>query len=135
MLKLPVGITTQNDTDVQLASFISNVHLANKLQPYFYDKEFKYLHYMTPFFDDGHKRAIHNFLVTGQHLDYFLVTINAAMTSFTKKTCVSPIFLNIMMEAAGELNRAHPDTNAILAGMRKTADILISEVGGDFELV
>jgi hypothetical protein len=51
------------------------------------------------------------------------------------KTRVSPIFLNIMMRAVGELNRAHPDTNAILAGMRETTDILVLEVGGDFELV
>ncbi len=72
---------------------------------------------MRPFFDDGHKRAIYNFLVTGQHRDYFLLTINSDMTSFTMKTCISPIFLNIMMQAAGELDRMHPDTNAILAGM------------------
>jgi hypothetical protein len=90
---------------------------------------------MTPFFDDGHKRAIYNFLVTGQHRDYFLVTINADMTSFTMKTCISPIFLNIMMRAAGELNPVHPDTNAILAGMHQTTDILVLEVGGDFELI
>jgi hypothetical protein len=42
------------------------------------------------------------------------------MTSFTMKTRVSPIFLNIMMRAAGELDRTHPDTNAILAGMCQT---------------
>jgi hypothetical protein len=51
------------------------------------------------------------------------------------KTCVSPIFLNIMMQAAGELDCTHPDTNAILAGMHQTTDILVLEVGGDFELV
>ncbi len=133
----PVGATAQNDvlTEAQLASFLSDVHLADDLQPYFFEEEFKYLHYTTPFFDDGHKRAIYDFLVTGQHRDYFLVTINAVMTSFTMKTHVSPIFLNILMRAARELNRTHPDTNAILAGMRQTTDILVSEVGGDFELV
>ncbi len=112
MLKSPVGATAQNDvlTEAQLASFLSDVHLADDRQPYFFEEEFKYLHYTTPFFDDGHKRAICNFLVTGQHRDYFLVTINADMTSFTMKTRVSPIFLNIMMWAAGELNRTHPNT-------------------------
>ncbi len=29
----------------------------------------------------------------------------------------------------------HPDTNAVLAGMRKMTNILVLEVGGDFELV
>jgi hypothetical protein len=137
MLKSPVGATAQNDmlTEVQLASFLSNVHLADDLQPYFFEEEFKYLHYTTPFFDDGHKRAIYNFLVTGRHCDYFLVTINADMTSFTMKTCVSPIFLNIMMWAVGELDRTHPYTNAIVAGMRQTTNILVLEFGGDFELV
>ncbi len=137
MLKSPVGATAQNDvlTEAQLASFLSDVHLADDPQPYFFEEEFKYLHYMTPFFDDGHKRAIYNFLVTSQHHDYFLVTINANMTSFTTKIRASPIFLNIMMRAAGELDRMHPDTNAILAGMRQMTDILVLEVGGDFELV
>ena len=67
----------------------------------------------------------------------FLVTINADMTSFTMKTCISisPIFLNIMMRAAGELDRTHPDRNAILAGMRQMTDILVSDVGDDFQLV
>ncbi len=99
MLKSPVGATAQNGvlTEAQLASFLSNVHLADDLQPYFFEEEFKYLHYTTPFFDDGHKRAIYNFLVTGQHRDYYFVTINADMTSFTMKTRVSSIFLNIMM--------------------------------------
>jgi hypothetical protein len=136
MQKSPVGATVQNDvTETQLASFFSDVHLSEDPQPYFLEEEFKYLHYTTPFFDDGHKRAIYNFLVTGQHRDNFLVTINADMTSFTMKTRVSPIFLNIMMRAVGELDRAHPDTNAILAGMHQTTNILVSEVGGDFELV
>jgi uncharacterized membrane protein YgcG len=137
-LKSPVGVTAKNDvqlTDMLLASYFSNVHLANELQPYFFDEEFKYLHYTTPFFDNGHKRAIYDFLVTGQHCDYFLMTINANMTSFTMKTCISPIFLNIMMRAAGELDRAHPNTNDILSGMRETTNILVLEVGGDFELV
>jgi hypothetical protein len=137
MLKSPVGTTAQNDvlTEAQLASFLSDVHLADDPQPYFFEEEFKYLHYMTPFFDDGHKRAIYDFLVTGQHRDYFLVTINADMTSFTMKTRASPIFLNIMMRAAGELDRTHPNTNAILAGMHQTTNILVLEVGSDFELV
>jgi hypothetical protein len=65
----------------------------------------------------------------------FLVTINADMTSFTMKTCIRPIFLNIMMGAAGELDRTHPDRNAILAGMRQMTDILVSDVGDDFQLV
>ncbi len=90
---------------------------------------------LAPFFDDDHKRAIYDFLVTGQHCDYLLVTINANMTSFTIKTRISPVFLNIMMRAAGELDHVHPNTNAILAGMHKTTDILILEVGSDFELV
>ncbi len=74
MLKSPVGTTTHNKlqlTDAQLASFLSNVHLNNKPQPYFFKEEFKYLRYTTPFFDHGHKRAIYDFLVTGQHHDYF----------------------------------------------------------------
>jgi hypothetical protein len=138
MLKSSVGATAQINmqlTDTQLASYFSDVHLANKPQPYFFDEEFKYLHYTTPFFDIGNKRAIYNYLVTGQHCDYFLVTINADMTSFTMKTQGSPIFLNIMMRAVGELDCSHPDTNAILAGMRGTTNILVLEVGSDFELV
>jgi hypothetical protein len=123
-------------TDLAVKLLI-DVHLANKPQPYFFEEEFKYLHYTTPFFVDGHKRAVYNFLVTGQHCDYFLflVTINADMTSFMMKTSVSPIFLNIMMRAVGELNCVHPDTNAILAGMHEMTNILILEVGGDFKLV
>ncbi len=111
------------------------MHLADDPQPYFFEEEFKYHHYTTPFFNDDHKRAIYDFLVTGQHCDYFLVTINADMTSFMTKTRISPIFLNIMLQAAGELNRMHPDTNAIVAGMHQTTNILVSEVGDDFELV
>jgi hypothetical protein len=137
MLKSPVGATAQNDvlTEAQLASFLSDVHLADDPQPYFSEEEFKYLHYTTPFFDDGHKRAIYNFPVTGQHRDYFLVTINADMTSFMMKTRISPIFLNIMMWAVGELDRTYPDTDAILACMRQMTNILVLEVGGDFKLV
>ncbi len=50
------------------------------------------------------------------------------------KTCVSLIFLNIMMRAAEELNRAHPNTYAILADMHKMTNILILEVSGNFDL-
>jgi hypothetical protein len=39
-----------------------------------------------------------------------------------------------MSRAAGELNCMDPDTNAILAGMHKTANILVLKVGGYFEL-
>jgi hypothetical protein len=103
MLKLSVGTTAQNNmqlTDVQLASYFSDVHLTNELQPYFFDEEFKYLHYTTPFFDDGNKRAIYNYLVIGQHRVYFLVTINADMTTLTMKTRGSLIFLNISCRKA-----------------------------------
>jgi hypothetical protein len=122
-------------TDTQLASFLSNVYLANKPQPYFLEEQFKYLHYMTPFFGNGHKRAIYDVQVTGQHHYYFLVTINANMTSFRMKTRISPIFLNIMMWAVGELDRTHPNTNAILAGMCQMTDILVLAVGDDIGLV
>ncbi len=40
-----------------------------------------------------------------------------------------------MRRSAGELSRAHPDTNAILAGMCKTTNILMQEVSKDFDFV
>ena len=138
MLTSLFGATAQNHSqlaDEQLARFMNDVQLDEEPQPFFFDKEFKYFYNKTPLFDNGHKMAIYDFQVAGQHRDYFLVTINSDMRSFTMKTRVSPVFLNIMMQASGELDHAHPDTNAILAGMRETTDILVSEVGNDFELV
>lgn len=138
MLVSPFGATTPNPSqlaDEQLTRYMNDVQLDNEPELFFFEEEFKYFFYKTPFFDDGHKRAIYDFLVAGQHRDYFLVTINSDMCSFTMKTRVSSIFLNIMMWASGELNPVHPNTNAILAGMRETTDILVSEVGSDFELV
>jgi hypothetical protein len=123
MLMSPFGATAQNHlllADEQLTRFMNNVQLDNKPQPFFLDKDFMYIYYKTPFFDNGHKRAIYGFQVAGQHRDYFLVTINSNMRSFTMKTRVSPVFLNIMMWASGELDRAHLGTTAILAGMHET---------------
>jgi len=132
MLTLPFGATTQNHlllSDEQLTRFMNNVQLDGEPQPFFFDKGFKYIYYKNPFFDDGHNRAIYDFQVTGQHRDYFLVTVNSNMSSFTMKKRVSPVFLNIMMRASGELDSAHPNTNANLDGMRKTTNILVLEVG------
>jgi hypothetical protein len=82
MLMSPFGATAQNHSqlaDEQLTRFMNDVQLDDEPQPFFFEEEFKYLYYKTPFFDDGHKRAIYDFQVAGQHRNYFLVTINSDM--------------------------------------------------------
>ena len=84
MLTLPFGATAQNHlllADEQLTRFMNNVQLHNEPQPFFFNEEFKYIYYKTPFFDEGHKRAIYDFQVAGQHREYFLVTINSNSVS------------------------------------------------------
>ena len=91
MLMSPFGATAQNHsllTDEQLTRFMNNVQLDDEPQPFFFDEEFKYIYYKTPFFDDGHKRAIYDFQVAGQHRDYFLVTINSNMRSFSQQPII-----------------------------------------------
>jgi hypothetical protein len=139
MLKSPAfGATTPNEvqltTKEQLANSMTDVHLNAKPQPFYFNEEFKYFHYISSFVDNGHTRAFYDFQVMSHHWDYFMITLNSN-NSCTMKTCVSPIFLNIMSMAGLELNRVHPDISAILAGMHKMTNILVLEVWADFKQV
>ena len=58
MLMSPFGATAPNPSqlaDEQLTRYMNDVQLDNEPEPFFFEEEFKYFFYKTPFFDDGHK--------------------------------------------------------------------------------